>query len=48
MKLKCVICETELRKDKVTIDAQWCVFAGTKWLCRDCIKEIAQQVIEEF
>ena len=45
--IQCAICDCKLRKDKALIDAKWEEIKN-KYICRDCTKEIAQLVLDEY
>lgn len=45
--INCVICDKEERKDKAFIDSGWRKMRD-KPVCRNCIKEIGQMLINEW
>ena len=45
--VSCAICETSLRKDIADLDAKW-EYVKEKYVCRECAKEIALLVLEEY
>ena len=49
--LICSLCGCKLRKDKALIDAKWESYnikGKWKYLCRDCVKKVAQDVFDEY
>ena len=45
--ITCALCGLTLRKDKALLDAKWEEFQD-KYICRECAKEVAQMVIDEY
>ena len=43
----CAICKKSLRRDIALLDAKW-EEVKDKFVCRECAKDIAQRVLDEY